>query len=84
MPYLNSGVKASLDDGRLPMAPGELNYMISKMVDDYITRKGLSYNTLNEVIGAMQCAQLELYRCVAAPYEDYKCRENGGVYLNAK
>jgi len=33
-----------------------------------------------DAIGALECAKLELYRRVAAPYEDTKIAENGDVY----
>ena len=32
------------------------------------------------LIGVLECAKLELYRRVAAPYEDDKIDENGDVY----
>ncbi len=84
MPYLEQGVRASLNDGRLPMTGGELNYAITKLCDDFISRKALSYTNINEVMGAIECAKLEFYRRVAAPYENEKSRVNGEVYLNAR
>ena len=39
----------------------------------------LCYTVLNEVIGMLECAKLELYRQVAVPYEDKKKRNNGAV-----
>ena len=60
--------------------PGELNYLITILLKEYIEREGLSYATLNECIGVLECAKLELYRRVAAGYEDQKCEENGDVY----
>jgi hypothetical protein len=35
---------------------------------------------VNEAIGVLECAKLELYRRVAAPYEDEKIAESGDVY----
>ena len=81
MPYIDSAIRASLEDGRVPTKAGELNYLISRLVDSFIMGKGLSYASINEAIGALECAKLELYRCVAAPYEDHKARENGEVYV---
>lgn len=81
MPYIESGIRASLEEGRVPTKAGELNYLISKLVDGFIMGKGLSYASINEAMGALECAKLELYRCVAAPYEDHKARENGEVYV---
>lgn len=62
------------------LTPGELNYVVSDIVDDYLRENGVSYNTINEVIGVLECAKLELYRRIAAPYEDRKLKENGDVY----
>lgn len=59
---------------------GELNYVITELICSYVRKHGLSYATLNNIIGALECAKLELYRRVAAPYEDEKIRQNGDVY----
>ncbi|KKN25215.1 hypothetical protein LCGC14_0886960 [marine sediment metagenome] len=60
--------------------PGELNYAITEMMINYLNRKGVSYTNMNEVIGVLECAKLELYRRMTAPYEDVKIDENGDVY----
>jgi len=72
MPYLNSGIKESLDQGRKALIGGELNYQVSKLLNDFVSMKGLSYATINEAIGAIEAAKLEFYRKVAAEYEDKK------------
>ena len=59
---------------------GELNYQITCLVDNFISRKELKYSEINSVIGVLECAKMELYRRIAAPYEDKKCEENGDVY----
>ena len=59
---------------------GELNYLITKILDVYITKKGLSYTTLNEVMGVLECVKLELTRRKVTPYEKEKCETNGDVY----
>jgi hypothetical protein len=64
------------------MAVGELNYLISKEVDEYLTRKGLSYTHINEVMGVLACVQMELYRRVATPYEEEKRGLNGDIGVN--
>ena len=61
--------------------PGCLNYLITLWARDYIaTNGGLKYSVLNAAIGALECAKLELYRRVIAPYEDKKIKENGDVF----
>lgn len=59
---------------------GELNYLITTLGRLYIIRHGKSYNTLSDVVKAMECAKLEFYRRVVAPYEDQKIKENGDVF----
>ena len=36
---------------------------------------------INELVGVLECAKIELYRRIAAPYEDDKSRINGDVYF---
>ncbi len=61
------------------LTPGELNYAISLMLHQYIQDHGMSYLTVNTVIGVLECAKQELYRTIAGPYEDIKRKENGSV-----
>lgn len=77
-------MRASLEDGRKPVLTGELNYVLSKEIDGYITRKGLGYAAINDVMGVLACIQAEVYRRIAAPYEDQKAIANGEVFLNAR
>lgn len=84
MPYINETQRDRLHPinccGGDPKIAGELNYTISVIIDRYLKEKGLSYLYINEVIGVLECAKLELYRRIAAPYEDKKKEENGDVY----
>ena len=85
MPYVTPEARARLDDGSRPDGAGELNYAVTRVVDAYLAhlaqRDGRTrYAHLNEAIGVLECAKLELYRRVAAPYEDEKIAENGDVY----
>jgi hypothetical protein len=85
MPYVTEEARKRLDQGGKPESAGELNYAITRIVDDYLLGKGgIRYAHLNEVIGALECAKLELYRRVAAPYEDQKIMETGDVYRSPK
>lgn len=59
---------------------GHLNYIITKIVNDTVKRQGLRYQILNSVVGSLECCKMELYRRVAAPYEDEKILQNGDVY----
>lgn len=84
MPYLERGVKASIEDGRKPMKPGELNYEITRAIDSYVVRHGAGYGAINDVLGALEGAKLEFYRRVAVPYETKKALENGDVYVSVE
>ena len=59
---------------------GELNYIISTIIKKTLDRQGLRYQTVNAIIGALECCKLELYRRIAIPYEDEKIKLNGDVY----
>jgi hypothetical protein len=80
MPYLTQAERASLEDGRKALKGGDLNYQFSKLVNDFLVAKGLSYSAINEAVGALECCKLELYRRVAAPYEEKKALQNGEIF----
>jgi len=80
MPYIEQNIREDIDKQHSqPHVCGSLNYQITKIIHDYILYKGLCYGAINEAVGALECAKLELYRMVAAPYEDKKIKENGSV-----
>ena len=85
MPYVTQDVRRHVDSGGEPRDAGELNYAITRTVDAYLARVAgeagrLRYAHLNEAVGVLECAKLELYRRIAAPYEDEKIAESGDVY----
>ena len=59
---------------------GQLNFAISTLLTNYIVTKKLSYQTTNDILGALEGAKLEFYRRVAVPYEEQKIKENGDIY----
>jgi hypothetical protein len=63
-----------------PENAGELNFLVSTFIANYIGQKGLKYATINEMVGALECAKMELNRVIIGPYEDIKIQENGPVY----
>lgn len=63
-----------------PKNAGELNFLVSTFISNYIREHGLKYAVVNEMIGALECAKLELNRVIIGPYEDLKIAENGPVY----
>jgi len=80
MPYIPENRRSLLEPSGKPETAGELNYAVTRLVDRYLSEKGLRYQHINEVIGVLECAKLELYRRIASPYEDTKIREEGDVY----
>lgn len=82
MPYIDSEFRRESLSNRTsaPRDAGELNFTLTSICIEYLELNGLRYANVNEVIGALECAKLELYRRVAAPYEDTKIAENGDVY----
>lgn len=83
MPYVDEEARDRLAHGGGPQNAGELNYSLALEVDEYIETKGLSYQTLNDVAGVLTNLNLEVYRRMAAPYEDEKIRLNGEVFHKA-
>jgi len=83
MPYIDQDRRRCLEQGSEPETAGELNYLVTRLLDQYILKKGgLKYARINDVIGVLECAKLEAYRRLAAPYEDSKISEAGDVYVS--
>lgn len=83
MPYIKQEDREALNNhDDEPQNAGELNYMITVMIQEYLGSKP-NYQRFNETIGVLECAKLELYRRMVAPYEDKKIEENGDVYIEA-
>lgn len=59
---------------------GELNYVLTKVIKDYLEQFGKNYQTMNDIVGALDSAKVEFQRRIVAPYEDQKIKENGDVY----
>ncbi len=79
MPYITTEARARvLING--PLTPGELNYAITHLCQEYLQSAGVSYAHINDVIGALECAKQEFYWRVARSYEDKKWSRNGDVY----
>ena len=81
MPYIEQKRRKELSE-HLPSTEtaGELNYAICMLVQKYLNEKKKSYQHYNDVIGVLECAKLEIYRRLVAPYEEEKIKENGDVF----
>ena len=86
MPYLKERDRKQLLDIIVQLvmtnlsSPGELNYLFTEIAKRYLVCKKESYQTYNDIMGALECAQFELYRRKIASYEDEKKRQNGEIY----
>ena len=81
MPYITKERRESLVVSGHDMAnAGELNFILTRILNRYIEQKGLSYSIINDLVGALEGCKLEFYRRVAVPYEDQKIIDNGDVY----
>ena len=78
MPYIDP--KDRIASAVAPLTAGELNYAITKLVIGFVRQKRLSYQTINDVLGALDGASKEFYRRVVVPYENMKIAANGDVY----
>lgn len=58
---------------------GDLNYIISVLMHDRLSKIGLNYQNANNLVGMLECAKMELYRTIIAPYENIKMDENGRI-----
>jgi hypothetical protein len=85
MPYISQAKQEELRD-RVATTPGELNYILTKIIIAYLNQVQTSngevvYTDLNDVLGALEGAKLEFYRRVIVPYEEEKIKENGDIYF---
>lgn len=79
MPYIQKWRREEMKED-FSNAAGELNYAITKLCVEYLGRRTLNYNNINDVIGVLECAKQEFYRRVAVPYENQKMHDHGDVY----
>ncbi len=86
MPYISEEARDRLNGGQAsaagpePKTAGELNYLITSEIINYVMIHGDGYSVYNEILGALEGAKLEFYRRVVVPYEEQKRYQNGDVY----
>lgn len=85
MPYINKNDRTKFNKLLTELekihidSAGELNYLITMLVHDFVNANVVCYQSYNDAIGALEGAKLELYRRQIAGYEDKKITENGDV-----
>ncbi len=85
MPYITQTRRDLLDPaindlGDYMQDVGDLNYIITRLTLHLLMREGLSYENINNTLGTAQLSFNEMYRRIAAEYEDFKLRENGDLH----
>ena len=76
MPYIPNSERQKTSDGVLPHA-GAFNYAVHQLIDQYFDQHNRNYQSVNDIIGALDCVKMELYRRMVADYEDIKILQNG-------
>jgi hypothetical protein len=82
MPYIKSKYRDELNDPNMTASnAGELNYLFTKIINEYLVENGpLRYHLINDIVGALEGAKAEFQRRIVNPYEDLKRQQNGDVY----
>lgn len=90
MPYIPHSARPALDEALIKLvdeldrrgaSAGDLNYVVTCVVQAWLQLRTESYASYNTAIGVLEAAKLELYRRQVARYEEQKLAENGDVYL---
>lgn len=79
MPYITPNQREALKT-RQPLNAGELNYAMCMCAVEYVKAKGLSYQTISDVLGAFHGGCAEFYRCVVIDFEQSKRESNGDIW----
>lgn len=79
MPYIPKQDR-NRDTRNHPKNPGQLNWVLTETIIGYLKDHGQSYQTINDIIGALSCATAEFQRRVVFPYEADAIRRNGDLY----
>ncbi len=83
MPYIKEHEKESFEIALKLLRAGncgELNFLFTKILQNYLKDHGVSYQTCNDIVGALDNAKDEFRRRILHPYENKKIEMNGDVY----
>lgn len=58
---------------------GELNFLLTELVQRYFVDNGGRYQQINDIVGALEGCKLEFTRRITNSYEDGKIRAHGDV-----
>ncbi len=89
MPYIDQNKRLRFTEltdklEKLPaevqLKAGDLNYLFTVLCKSYLEFYGSNYQTMNDMIGALEGCKLEIYRRIVGAYEDKKIISNGDVF----
>lgn len=87
MPYIDKSKREELDPWIYKLLcklkeerwnTGCINYVISRILWEYFREKR-RYQTINDIVGVLECVKSEFLRRKANDYEDEKIKENGDL-----
>lgn len=70
-----SHLTLEIDDARIATS-GQLNFLLTKLVVRYLACHDYRYASMNDIVGALECAKREFQRRVVDPYERVKVESN--------
>ncbi len=80
MPYVTQERRRTLNAGGTIETAGDLNYVLTSVVFDWLMQRSENYDNYNTVIGVLESMKLEIYRRTVSVYEDLKRDQNGDVF----
>lgn len=80
MPYIKQIDRTEVEMGKANKSAGELNYLITRIIQAQWINSARRYQDINDILGALEGAKAEFYRRIVVPYEENKIKENGDVY----
>jgi len=79
VPYIRRELRNAIKDYEIkPSNAGELNFLVSTIVIEYLGSQP-DYQKFNDAVGVLELAKAELVRRSVGPYEDMKIESNGDL-----
>ena len=87
MPYITQEQRDRLNPFIVPLSDdllehldiGEYNYVMTKLMHNYLIRVGMRYKNVSAAKAVLMDARDELERVIMGPYENKKSADNGPV-----
>ncbi len=84
MPYIKQIDRSKFDKhvdelAELISVDGELNYFVTALIHKLLMKRGVNYQNMNNIDGALSQIRTEFCRTIVGPYEQIKIKDNGHV-----